>query len=201
VLLVWQKFWLFINHLNQDFHDFRISKIAENHLDNLLILKILIQTNSDTLNMHWQNVAELNSELEFCFTQIQQQRMADVPILNPALRVQAVDFQLFQQTWIGILITPWFMNLLYFHGDNALVGSKITHLFPAGQFEFIVSHEQELGFYQSCSLYSPMFDFQQQEIAVQTARAALQELLKIPKPANMSRRDLLRGQFGNRVAL
>lgn len=150
--------------------------------------------------MHWQTQAELNQSLENCFTQIQQQRMVDVPIINLVLRVQAVDFQLFQQTWIGVLITPWFMNLLYFHADNTLVGSKVTHLFPAGQFEFIVNYEKELGFYQSCSLYSPLFDFQQQEIAVQTAQAALQALLQIPKPANISRRDLLRGQFSNRVA-
>jgi [NiFe] hydrogenase assembly HybE family chaperone len=149
--------------------------------------------------MDWKTVAELNQALESCFNQIQQQRMIDVPILNPALRVQAVDFQLFQQTWVGILITPWFMNLLYFHADNGMVGSKVSHLFPAGQFEFIINYEKELGFYQSCSLYSPMFDFQQQEVAVQTAQAALQALLQIPKPANISRRDLLRGQFGNRV--
>jgi [NiFe] hydrogenase assembly HybE family chaperone len=150
--------------------------------------------------MHWQNLNHLTSTLENCFTQIQQQRMADVPILNPALQVQAVDFQLFAQTWIGVLITPWFMNLLYFQADNKVIGSKIAHTFPAGQFEFIVSYEKELGFYQSCSLYSPMFEFQQQEIAVQTAQAALQALLKIPQSVNISRRDLLRGQFGKRVA-
>lgn len=150
--------------------------------------------------MNWQYVNELNQALETCFIQIQQQRMVDVPILNPSLQVQAVDFQLFQQNWLGILITPWFMNLLYFHPDNEFVGNKVAHLFPAGQFEFIVSYEKELGFYQSCSLYSPMFDFQQQEIAVQTAQAALQALLQIPKPANISRRDLLRGQFSHRVA-
>lgn len=151
--------------------------------------------------MDWQTQTELNQALESCFSQIQQQRMIDVPILNPALRVQAVDFQLFAQNWIGVLITPWFMNLLYFQTDNTLVGSKITHTFPAGQFEFIVSYEQALGFYQSCSLYSPMFDFAQQEIALQTAQAALQALLEIPKSAAMSRRDLLRGQFGKRVSL
>jgi [NiFe] hydrogenase assembly HybE family chaperone len=150
--------------------------------------------------MHWQNLNHLTSTLETCFIQIQQQRMVDVPILNPALRVQSVDFQLFQQTWIGVLITPWFMNLLYLRDDNLMIGAKITHIFPAGQFEFIINYEKELGFYQSCSLYSPMFDFQQQEIAVQTAQAALQALLKIPQSTNISRRDLLRGQFGQRVA-
>jgi [NiFe] hydrogenase assembly HybE family chaperone len=150
--------------------------------------------------MNWQNVNELNQALELCFSKIQQQRMIDVPILNPNLQVQAIDFKEFQQTWLGVLITPWFMNLLYLRDDDLAISAKITHHFPAGQFEFIVSYEKELGFYQSCSLYSPMFAFQQQEIAVQTAQAALQALLQIPKPANISRRDLLRGQFSHRVA-
>jgi [NiFe] hydrogenase assembly HybE family chaperone len=149
--------------------------------------------------MHWQNIAELTQALETCFSNIQQQRMADVPILNPVLRVQAVDFQHYQQAWIGILITPWFMNVLYFDVDNQPIGAKVTHHFPAGEFEFISSYEQALGCYQSCSLYSPMFAFQQQDIAVQTAQAALQALLQIPEAPSISRRDLLRGQFSKRI--
>lgn len=139
--------------------------------------------------------------LETCFKQIQTQRMADMPILNPKLRVQAVDFRLYQGAWLGILITPWFMNLLYWRDDELKAGEKITHLFPAGNFEFVVGYENDLGFYQTCSLYSPMFDFEEQTVAVQTAQAALNALLEIPKPPKISRRDLLRGRFSNRETL
>lgn len=147
--------------------------------------------------MTWQSANNVKLALESCFQHIQQQRMKDVPILNANLHVQAVDFQVFNEAWIGILVTPWFMNLLYWRDDKLPVGTKISHQFPAGKFEFTVAYEDELGFYQSCSLYSPMFDFQQQEIAVQTAQAALQALLQIPKSPTMSRRDLLRGQFSS----
>lgn len=140
--------------------------------------------------------------LETCFKQIQTQRMADMPILNPKLHVQAVDFRLYQGAWLGILITPWFMNLLYWRDDELQTGEKITHLlFPAGNFEFVVGYENDLGFYQTCSLYSPMFDFEEQTVAVQTAQAALNALLEIPKPPKISRRDLLRGRFSNRETL
>jgi [NiFe] hydrogenase assembly HybE family chaperone len=150
--------------------------------------------------MNWQNLNHVTLILESCFLQIQQQRMTDVPILNAKLRVQAIDFQIFQQAWLGVLITPWFMNLLYLRDDKLTCGTKISHQFPAGQFEFTVAYEEALGFYQSCSLYSPMFEFEQQDIAVQTAQAALKALLQIPKPPSISRRNLLRGQFGNGIA-
>lgn len=136
--------------------------------------------------------------LENCFKQIQTQRMNGVPILNPKLHVQAVDFLLYQQAWLGVLITPWFMNLFYLRDDNLAAGEKITHQFPAGKFEFVVGYENDIGFYQTCSLYSPMFDFEEQAVAVQTAQAALKALLEIPEPAKFSRRDLLRGKFSNR---
>ncbi|MDD5215997.1 MAG: [NiFe]-hydrogenase assembly chaperone HybE, partial [Methylococcales bacterium] len=130
---------------------------------------------------------DITQILESCFKQIQTQRMADVPILNPKLRVQAVDFRLYQGAWLGILITPWFMNLLYWRDDELAAGAKVKHRFPAGEFEFVVGYENDLGFYQTCSLYSPMFDFEEQEVAVQTAQAALNALLEIPQPPKISR--------------
>jgi [NiFe] hydrogenase assembly HybE family chaperone len=148
--------------------------------------------------MHWQNLGDLTQTLETCFTHIYQQRMAGIPILNPVLRVQAVDFQLYQQIWLGVLISPWFMNILFMRDDGFAVGTKVMHSFPAGQFEFTVAFEDALGFYQTCSLYSPMFDFDQQDTAVQTAQAALQALLQVPDRPNISRRDLLRGHISKR---
>ena len=144
---------------------------------------------------------DITQILETCFKQIQTQRMEGVPILNPKLHVQAVDFRLYQGAWLGILITPWFMNLLYLRNDDTPAGTKITHRFPAGEFEFVVGYENALGFYQTCSLYSPMFDFEEQAVAVQTAQAALNALLEIPEPPKISRRDLFRGRFSNRETL
>lgn len=154
--------------------------------------------------------SSIHQHLEQVFNDILQQRMSDIAIVNPNLKVQAVGFRIFQHDWLGILITPWFMNLLllpqqpddwpsFNNGDN------ISRHFPQGEFHFILNNEQSLGAYASCSLYSPMFQFQQQQVAVATANAAIEGLFiendsgATRKPANISRRDLLRGKFsGNR---
>ncbi len=39
--------------------------------------------------------------VEEAFFRIQREQMADVPILNPALSVEAVDFQRWQGHWLG----------------------------------------------------------------------------------------------------
>ncbi|MFZ2727189.1 MAG: [NiFe]-hydrogenase assembly chaperone HybE [Methylococcaceae bacterium] len=145
--------------------------------------------------MHWQNSIQLSHALEDCFNTIQLQRMTGIPIINPQLKVQAVDFQAYQQGWIGVLITPWFMNIIYLSDELLTVGEKISHQFPAGQFEFTIAYEINLGFYQNCSLYSPMFEFTEQDTAIKTAQSALQALLKLPEKLSISRRDLLRGKF------
>ena len=44
--------------------------------------------------------------VEQAFFRIQSDQMADVPILNPALNVEAVDFQRWQGHWLGIVVTP-----------------------------------------------------------------------------------------------
>jgi len=45
--------------------------------------------------------------------------------------------------------------------------------FPAGRFEFIQGHGGDIGAYRSCSLFSPMFEFADQEAAEATAREIL----------------------------
>ncbi|PKO61194.1 MAG: [NiFe]-hydrogenase assembly, chaperone, HybE [Betaproteobacteria bacterium HGW-Betaproteobacteria-18] len=123
--------------------------------------------------------------VEAAFFRIQQTSMAGVPILNPALSVEAIDFQRWQGHWLGIVVTPWCMSLLLVPGgtDNwisAGVNKRRFIKFPAGDFAFLGGQEDELGEYQSCSLFSPMGKFSNQSEAVQTARAALIGLLTAP---------------------
>ncbi|MCU7849425.1 MAG: [NiFe]-hydrogenase assembly chaperone HybE [Candidatus Thiodiazotropha sp. (ex Lucinoma kastoroae)] len=50
--------------------------------------------------------------LEQQFRTIEQQRMEGLPLLNKALRVEAVSFCEWNGLCLGVLITPWFMNLM-----------------------------------------------------------------------------------------
>lgn len=120
--------------------------------------------------------------VEEAFFRIQQTQMADVPILNPALSVEAVDFQRWQGHWLGIVVTPWCMSMLLVPGSAenwVSTGENKRRFvrFPAGDFAFLGSEEAELGEYQSCPLFSPMGRFSSQSEATMTARASLIALL------------------------
>lgn len=137
--------------------------------------------------IHDENPAD---RIEEAFFFVQRDRMADVPILNPALSVAAVDFQSWQGHWLGVLVTPWFMSILLLPGksnDWESVGDNRRRFvrFPAGDLPFLGSEDVGFGEFQSCSLFSPMDRFTSQAEAVMTARASLIALLqpKIPEVA------------------
>ncbi len=119
--------------------------------------------------------------LERTFQRVLAQQMQDMPMVNPALTVEAVGFREWNGHWLGILITPWFMNLVLMPRVAAswhAIGERESrhHVFPAGVFEFIGGRDAVLGDYQACSLFSPMFEFANQAGARDTAVAALDAL-------------------------
>ncbi len=123
--------------------------------------------------------------VEKAYFRIQREQMADVPILNHALSVEAVDFQRWRGHWLGVVVTPWCMSVLRVPGSEAdwqSTGDNQRRFvrFPAGDFAFLGSAADELGEYQSCSLISPMGQFANQSEAVMTARASLVALLTDP---------------------
>jgi [NiFe] hydrogenase assembly HybE family chaperone len=124
----------------------------------------------------------LTAGLETAFTRIQRERMKDIPLLNPALEVQAVGFSVWEDCCLGVLITPWFMNLMLLPlaGDAWAAlppGTRINQSFPSGTYEFILGEEAGIGRYLMCSLFSPVFEFQNQAAAVATAEAVLEGLM------------------------
>jgi len=116
--------------------------------------------------------------LEQLFEHIGQTRMAGIPVLHDKIKVEAIGFQAWQGHVIGLLITPWFMNLMILPGEHDdwstyQVGSKHMFHFEAGLFEFIVGEEEELGHYMSCSMFSPMFEFADHGAACTTGQAII----------------------------
>ena len=123
--------------------------------------------------------------LERGFRQVQAMQMQGLPMLNPALHVQAVGFRHWDAHWLGVLVTPWFMNLLLLPRIGAswrplAERDKRIYRFPAGVYEFIGARHAEIGDYQACSLFSPMFEFANQEGARDTALAVLVALFDGP---------------------
>lgn len=114
------------------------------------------------------------------------ERMAGLPVVNPALSVEALHFQRWEGLWLGVVVTPWFMNLTLTPDDPARwvalpVGGKRRLRFPAGDFEFIGAHDPGIGDFQVCSLFSPMDRFADQPGARLVAQLALRALFD---PAN-----------------
>ena len=135
-----------------------------------------------SLRVHVGNPADA---VESAFFRIQQERMADVPLLNPALCVEAVDFQRWNGHWLGIILTPWCMSILLLPGSDggwisAGENKRRFIKFPVGDLAFLGSDEPELGEFQSCALFSPMDRFATRSEAVLTARASLLALLAPP---------------------
>lgn len=120
--------------------------------------------------------------LEALFSRIEKGRMSGVPVINKALHVQAIGFRPWKESCLGVLITPWFMNLMLLpqegnQWDDLSVGKKVTHLFPSGPYEFIIGYEEEIGFYQMCSIFSPMFAFEDQKAAIIAAETIMAGLM------------------------
>jgi [NiFe] hydrogenase assembly HybE family chaperone len=129
------------------------------------------------------------------FEHVARTRMAGVPVLNPALVVEAVGFE--PQTdaagacgVLGVLVAPWFMNLIWLPADAAdashRVGETRLHELGGERFEFIGAHEPRVGAYALCSLFSPMFEFVDQAAARATAQAVLASLRADPAPLAVS---------------
>ena len=120
--------------------------------------------------------------LEQTFTQIHQQQMFGLPLLNNLLRVQALGFHEFEGRITGIIITPWMMNLLILPADDddwgALeLGKKQSHRFPSRTFQFMVNEFEGIGKCQTYSLYSPMSEFTNQDHALAAAQSFLDTLM------------------------
>lgn len=120
------------------------------------------------------------------FEQVHRERMADLPLNNPALRVQAVGFRRWDGHWLGVIVTPWCMSLLLVPGAGEWQAVRELQRrfvrFPYGQLALLHGEEPQLGEFQSCALFSPMGAFASQDDAIATAVATIDALLA-PPPA------------------
>jgi [NiFe] hydrogenase assembly HybE family chaperone len=150
-------------------------------------------------------------------------RMDGLNFVNPAIEVEAVGFAPWESHWLGVMVTPWFINLMLLprepSGWTSLPqGKTLRYHFPAGDYDFISSLDETVGEYQMCSLISPVLDLADHVTArevAELARAALLDPANAPvetaadgEPtpgpiarmkeqahAPMSKREFLRGRF------
>lgn len=144
-----------------------------------------------------EQLSRITQQLEHYYLQTLNKRMAGIPVVNSRLQVAALEFQPWQQFYLGVMTTPWFMNLMLLPASEEAqrimsekyVGDKYSHLFPSGVYEFTQGYEASIGYYQSCSLFSPMFDFPDQETAVTTAHEIINALMEEKNRETLTMRE------------
>jgi [NiFe] hydrogenase assembly HybE family chaperone len=108
-------------------------------------------------------------------------RMQGLSFVNPAVEVEAVAFAPWESHWLGVMVTPWFMNLTLLPRDAArwyplAPGAKRRYSFPAGIYEFVGANDPAIGDFQVCSLFSPLLEFDDHatvRLVAELAREAL----------------------------
>jgi len=124
-----------------------------------------------------EEALDLAHGIEARFRHIGDTTMAGLPFVNPALDVRVEGPVQVGGEWLFVVLTPWFMNLTLLPVDRDRTvpptGTKSMAALPGGRFEFIAGHDEVIGAYRACSLFSPMDDFADQDTAIETARQIL----------------------------
>lgn len=122
------------------------------------------------------------AKLAGLYRDIHRTAMSGAPICNEALAVEAVGFREFDRYVVGVIVTPWFANLVAAAPHSNDWPSLFSHpsrlflRFPAGDVDFNVSELEGFGLIASCSLFSPMSEFADHDSARAAAQAALDAL-------------------------
>ena len=108
--------------------------------------------------------------------------MCELPLYNDRLAVEAVGFAPWQGGALGVLITPWTMNLILLPGEDGQslpAGGAQSVGLPGGEYLFQVGVGAGPP-HLSLSLFTTVMDFPDQD----TARAiALETLARLRSPA------------------
>ena len=150
-----------------------------------------------------QHIHEREQQLLPAYRAVSE-RMRALPVYNEHLDMRVVGVHRCEQGLLGVVITPWCMNLTLVPPEDAparVEGTKRELAFPSGSYTFIAGQLAGIGPLESCSLFSPMDEFDDPEVAQLVAGHALEELLREPAAANaatpaLSRRNFLRGGSG-----
>jgi len=134
--------------------------------------------------------------LEELYHALAEGPMAGLPICNPRLGVAALGFREIGREAVGIVVTPWFVNLVAAPLDPApaTVGSTRRLALPAGALDLIVGELPGFGRLDAASLFSPCHQFADMAAARAAAEGALEVLFAPPPPRALDRRAFLRGR-------
>lgn len=120
--------------------------------------------------------------------------MSGLGFVNPALRVEAVGFAPWEGHWLGVMVTPWSINLLLLPHDRSRwqprrLGEAQGYAFPAGRYDFISANDPAFGEYRMCSLLSPALEIADHATARLVAEMAREALFDAANAETPERPD------------
>ncbi len=113
------------------------------------------------------------------YRRIAAERMAGIPFANQRLDVDGVGFRDVDGRSVGVLITPWCMNLVVLEPEaddtaEEEASEKRTIRFPAGEFQFVRSRIDQVPAHHALALFTSVEDFPD----MATARAVAADILR-----------------------
>jgi [NiFe] hydrogenase assembly HybE family chaperone len=123
--------------------------------------------------------------LEAHYRHIWAERMRDLPFVNAALDVAIPEFRRCEGDWLGVVITPWFINLMLVAGGGRLwgdipAGERRYVELPCGTLQFIADDDPDLGPYQYCPLIAPVSTVPDMATALRAAGEAMETVFAPP---------------------
>ncbi len=123
--------------------------------------------------------------------------MIGLPVHNPALIVEMVGFRAMSDAhwgdaFVGVAVTPWCMNVVVLPSDPTgpapgPLGGTRACAFPSGVYSFVAGRMDGVGVFETCSLFSPMDEFDDPAVARLAAEAAIDGLFTAPEPEEASK--------------
>lgn len=146
---------------------------------------------------HKENPAPL---VKAAFEKIAEQEMKEMPFIHPGVKVEIHGFEVYEDQWVGVVLTPWMMSALILPGpDQEWPVRKVSHKlglkFPRGDLTFVVGEIEGVGQYLTCSLMSPLDKSTNPVVLSQLAQNSLNELLTAPEADNDAPKSLKRRFF------
>ena len=119
------------------------------------------------------------------YGKVWEERMRDLSFVNDKLAVEAIGFTRLSGDWVGVVVTPWFVNLFLIYGGGTLWGDipagerRYVNL-PCGTLQFIADDDPDIGPYQYCPLIAPVDHLTDMASARKAALDAMQAVVTVP---------------------
>lgn len=129
--------------------------------------------------------------------------MQDLPFYRQGIECFCPKFVLFEEQWIGTVLTPWMISVLVLPGPGQTweareLGDKLNVQLPYKALTFTVSGLEQIPQYLSCSLQSPLdpglSNLQAKQLTQDCLRMVLSINAEQPK-LNQNRRNLFQAML------